>query len=134
MLSCMFIELFDELNLEEEKKKFLPEIDVLYVKLPTTVALHLVLVIEVQQGMMIMKHANNQPHQFVNNGSQISFILGLLQFMTAIYCEAVNLYLLTYQSTVLLCIMHFIALEVIMEMPKLYFEAFDESTKEKIGH
>lgn len=50
-----------------------------FVKFPCTLALHFVLYPEVANGMNLMKFANNQPHLFVNNGSEISFILGFCQ-------------------------------------------------------
>ena len=49
--------------------------------------------------------------------------------------ECINLYLLAYQHTVDHCIIHFVALEVIMEMSKLYLEALpDETMKEVLHH
>lgn len=51
---------------------------VFIVKFPSAVCLHFVLYPEVMQGMNIMKYANNQAHLFVNNGSEYSFIIGLM--------------------------------------------------------
>jgi hypothetical protein len=63
-------------------------------------ALHFVLYPEVANGMNLMKFANNQPHLFVNNGSEISFILGFCQVQSALFCEGICIYMLTYQHTV----------------------------------
>jgi hypothetical protein len=49
------------------------------IKAPTIMALHLLLSPEVENGMRIMKFSNQQSDQFVPGGSQISFILGLIQ-------------------------------------------------------
>mmetsp|Transcript_12166 Transcript_12166/g.20508 ORF Transcript_12166/g.20508 Transcript_12166/m.20508 type:complete len:144 (-) Transcript_12166:66-497(-) len=82
-----------------------------------------------------MKFANNQPELFVRHGSQISFFIGFMQFVISIFAQAINLYLLTYQHTVDHCIIHFVALEVIMEMSQLYLEALtDEKAKEVLHH
>lgn len=76
MLICMlysFIYL-DEGGHEEEKSS----LAVLIVKLPCAIALHLSLYPEVRKGMVIMKFANNQPEQFMDSGSEISFVIGFL--------------------------------------------------------
>jgi len=96
---------------------------VLIVKIPCGVALHLILTPEIKQGLAIMKYSNNQEHLFVKNGSQISFMIGTLQYFTALYCQIINIYLLTFQHNVEDSIIHFVALEMIMELPKMYFEA-----------
>jgi len=94
-----------------------------FVKFPCTLALHFVLYPEVANGMSLMKFANNQPHLFVNHGSEISYILGLSQVTSALLCECICIYMLTYQHTVQHCIIHFVALEVIMDVANLYYES-----------
>ena len=64
----------DEGGHEEEKSS----LAVLIVKLPCAIALHLSLYPEVRKGMVIMKFANNQPEQFMDSGSEISFVIGFL--------------------------------------------------------
>lgn len=63
-----------------DKDKFQPNIAhsfaVFFVKFPCAMALHFVLYPEVANGMSLMKFANNQPHLFVDYGSEISWILG----------------------------------------------------------
>lgn len=94
-----------------------------FVKFPCTLALHFVLCPEVTNGMNLMKYANNQPHQFVPYGSEVSYFLGLNQVFSALFCEGICIYMLAYQHNVQHCIIHFVALEVIMEVSNLYFEA-----------
>ena len=118
----------------EYSRVYAGSIWVLYVKLPCALALHLYLYPEVQKGMMIMKFANNQPDQFVENGSQISFCLGVLQFVLAIYTEIINVYRLSYQHTVEHCIIHFVALEIIMELNKIYFESLNDPKLKEVMH
>uniref|UniRef100_A0A7S3IM38 Uncharacterized protein n=1 Tax=Strombidium inclinatum TaxID=197538 RepID=A0A7S3IM38_9SPIT len=58
-----------------------------------------------------------------------------MQYWASLLAEAINIYLLAYQHTVDHCIIHFVALEVIMEMSKLYLEALpDENIKEVLHH
>lgn len=73
---------------------------VFLVKFPCTIALHFVLYPEVAKGMAIMKFANQQPHLFIKNGSEISFLLGLSQVSLSLFCEGINIYMLTYQHTI----------------------------------
>lgn len=66
---------------------YIPEsLSTLIVKFPCSAALHMLLSPQVAQGMAIMKYANNQPQEFVNEGSQIAFVLGFLQYTASIYC------------------------------------------------
>jgi hypothetical protein len=118
----------------EFEKLYAGSMWVLYVKLPCAYALHLYLYPEVQKGMEIMKFANNQPQMFVSCGSEISFTLGLIQVFLALYTEVINIYRLSYQHTVEHCIIHFVALEVIMELNKLYFESLKDHNLKKVMH
>lgn len=126
MLWCMY----KYFTTEHAERDFALSEWVLYVKLPCSLALHLYLYPEVQKGMALMKYANNQPCQFVESGSEISFSLGFIQFCMSVFCEAINIYLLAYQTNVEYCIIHFVALEVVMELNKIYLESLnDESFK-----
>ena len=50
------------------------------------------------------------------------------------YCEGINCWLLSFQTEVEVAIIHFIALHVIMEIPKFYFEALGENHIKSIFH
>lgn len=63
----------------------------------------------------------------MKNGSQIAFVLGLIQVLMALFCECINISLLTYQHTTDHCIIHFVALEVIMDVSNFYAEAMMEN-------
>ena len=130
MLWCMFMSFV----YEEAETDFAQSEWVLYVKLPCSLALHVYLYPEVQKGMALMKYANNQPHQFVESGSEISFTLGYIQFFLSVFTEAINIYLLAYQYNVERCIIHFVALEVIMELNKIYLESLTDNTLKSVLH
>ena len=133
MLTCMLYSLVFNQD-GESSLHFAKDFSVLLVKLPCAIALHLCLYPEVMEGMVIMKYANNQPCAFVKAGSEISFMIGLLQFLIACYCEGINVYMLSNQHSVEHCIIHFVALEVIMELPKMYFEALSDNYLRKVCH
>jgi hypothetical protein len=104
------------------------------VKFPSAVALHLYLYPEIANGMSIMKFANQQSELFVEHGSEISYMLGFLQVFTGLLCEFVNIYMLAYQHTVQHAIIHFVALEVVMEISKMYFEALKSNKLKEMMH
>lgn len=119
MQVCMLGALWEEEEELEMSDSFL----VFYVKLPCAIALHFCLYPEVAKGMNLMKFANNQSEQFVQYGAEISYFIGFIQVFTALVTEYINISLLVGQTSVELCIIHFVALEVIMEIASLYFES-----------
>lgn len=107
---------------------------VFYIKFPCAIALHLMLYPEVAKGLNIMKFTNQQAHLFEGNGSKIGWFLGLNQVCSSIICEIINVYLLTYQHTVEHCIIHFVALEIIVEIGKMYLESLQGNALKAIMH
>jgi len=75
--------------------KFKPELMLYVIKLPCAIALHLVLYPQIDQGLRLMKFANNSPDSFVTHGSYIAFLLGFIGMLTAVVAETVNIYLLS---------------------------------------
>ena len=61
-------------------------------------------------------------------------MLGFLQVLTALLAEGINLYMLTYQHTVAHCIIHLIALEVIMDVSNMYFESLMSNQLKEVMH
>jgi hypothetical protein len=72
-----------------------------------------------------MKFANNQPELFVSNGAGLSFLIGIVQYLTALHCEIINIYMLTYQKDVEYSIIHFVALKLVAMLPGMYFASQD---------
>ena len=63
----------------------------------------------------------------------IPFLVSYVQFMINIAAEVLNLYMLLYQHSVEHSIIHFVALEVIIEIPHFYSSALiDDKLKDKI--
>jgi len=81
---------------EEYKAEFSHSFDVYFVKLPCAIALHLCLYPEVAAGMNIMKVANQQVSLFEEYTSEFAFLIGFNQVILALFCEAVNVYMLTF--------------------------------------
>jgi hypothetical protein len=107
---------------------------VFYVKFPCAIALHFCLYPEVAKGMELMKFTNNHAELFVPGGSEISYFIALIQVSTALLAEGINITLLTGQHTVDHSIIHFVALEVIMEVSSLYYESLLHNKLTKIVH
>ena len=70
-----------------------------------------------------MKYSNNNPEFFTGLGSEMSFLLGMCNALIGIYTDLINSTVLVYQKSVEYSIVHFIALHVIMELPKMYMDA-----------
>lgn len=91
------------------------------VRFVCAVALHIMLFPEVRKGLIIMKYVNNHPEKF--RTSFIPFIIGGMQYFSSIWAEFINIYMLSNQHTIEHCIIHFVALEVVVELPKIFFES-----------
>ena len=66
------------------------------IKIPCVIALHFLLSPEVENGMRIMKYANQQPHMFIQGGSELAFVLGLAQGAIAIGVQVLCLRMLAF--------------------------------------
>lgn len=75
MLFCMLLAI---IYTDSYENHFVDSREVLAVKFPCTIALHLYLYPEVTKGMQIMKFANNQHKLFYDYGSNISFLIGMI--------------------------------------------------------
>jgi hypothetical protein len=82
-----------------------------------------VLTPEVDSALKIMKLANQQSHLFIENGSEVTFLVGFVAVFIAIFNMFLGVVLLTFQHSINHCIVHFIALHVISEVSCFYFEA-----------
>ena len=61
-------------------------------------------------------------------------MIGYLQYLIALFCEGINIYMLTFQKKVEYCIIYFVALHVIMEIPKMYFESLGDHQIKEVLH
>jgi hypothetical protein len=77
--------------------------------------------------MEIMKFSNNNPEKFYE--PSIAFSIGFMQFFTSLFAEFVNIWLLGHQKSIEMCIIHFVALEVVIEMPKIYYKSTRSQNK-----
>lgn len=104
------------------------------IKVPCVIALHFLLSPEVENGMRIMKYANQQAHMFIEGGSELAFFLGFLQGLMAIAVQVICLRMLAFQHSIAHSIIHFVALEAILELPMLYFESLIDNKLKVIMH
>jgi hypothetical protein len=61
-------------------------------------------------------------------------MLGLIQVFSAILCEYVNIYMLSFNHTIKDSIIHFVSLHVVMEVKNMYFESLKNSKLKEIMH
>ena len=60
--------------------------------------------------------------------------MGFNQAVIGILAQIINIYMLAYQQTISYSLIHFVSLEVIIEFPKLYFEALAEGPIKELLH
>jgi hypothetical protein len=99
------------------------------VKIPCSIALHLLLYPEIDRGLALMKFTNNNPEKFIKGGAIVSYLIGLLIMLIGCFAEIVNLLMLAYQHRISICIIHFVALEVIADLSKIVFEATERTNR-----
>jgi hypothetical protein len=93
------------------------EFQVVIAKFICSSALHMMLCPHVGRSMTMMKYVNNHDKEFTN--PKIVFLMTYASFWVNIFAEVINIYMLTYQHNVEHCIIHFVALEVIVEIPHI---------------
>jgi hypothetical protein len=113
---CMFISVFVTGGTAYEiypNQQF----SVVLAKFICSCALHLMLYPFVERSMSHMRYVNNHPKKFTH--PNVAFAIAFSSFIINILAELINVYLLTYQHNVEHCIIHFVALEVIVEIPHI---------------
>ena len=104
------------------------------IKIPCVIALHLHLSPEVENGMVIMKFANQQCHKFVDGGSEVAFVLGLAQGIISVATQIVCLRMLAFQKSIVYSVIHYVAMIEIVEMPAFYFESLIDNRVREVMH
>ena len=81
--------------------------------------MHITLTDEAKQGLNMMKNAVN--HHWKFRSWRRAYMVGLFQASVLIFCEAVNLVLLTTNHSILDIIMNFLAIVVITEFDDFFY-------------
>jgi hypothetical protein len=84
-------------------------------KFVCSVSLHFMLYPHMARSMAIMKFMINHPHKFTN--VIIPFFCTAVFHFINLSSQSINIYLLCYQPTVETCIIHFVALKILPDMP-----------------
>lgn len=102
------------------------------VKLPLTLALHLILAPFASQGMLIMKYAVNNYRQFAQKGAQTAFLIGLAQYLVSVYCEIATTIVMVFASEVYQEIVIVLIIAVAIKLPDMYFQSFSNNELKKV--
>jgi hypothetical protein len=104
---------------------------VVLAKFICSAALHLMLYPEIANTMVLMKYINNHMEDFKH--ANLAFGIAHTSHIINLIAEFLNIYMLAYQHTVEHCIIHFVALEIIVEIPHIYMGSLiDDKMKERI--
>lgn len=107
------------------------DLSLLLIKFVASVALHFMLYPEVGRTMVLLKYTNNHPEYFTH--PRIVFMVAATAHNLNFAAEILNLFMLLYQHTVMHCIIHFVAFEIIVEIPHIYMGSLlDDKLKDQI--
>lgn len=106
------------------------------VKFVSSMALHMMLFPFVNRSLTMMKYALNHEKEFTH--PVLATLVPFVDLNINIIAEVLNLYMLLYQHTVEHAIIHFVALEIIVEIPHRYVDGLiDDKLKDLVfphGH
>ena len=106
-------------------------VSLLLIKFIASIGLHFMLYPEVGRTMMLMKYVVNHPDQFTH--PKIVQLVIFCAHNVNIAAEVLNLFMLLYQHTVEHAIIHFVALEIIVEIPHIYMGSLlDDHLKDRL--
>ena len=110
-----------------------PYYSLILVKFVSSCALHMMLYPFVGRSMALMKYVLNHNEHFTH--PTLATLVPFIDLNLNIAAEFLNLFMLLYQHTVEHAIIHFVALEVIVEIPHKYMESLlDDQLKERVFH
>jgi hypothetical protein len=86
---------------------------------------------EIGRTMQLVKYVNNHPELFTHPNTV--YLVVFNAFFINILAEILNLYMLLYQHTIEHVIIHFVALEIIVEIPHIYMGSLlDDKLRDRI--
>ena len=106
------------------------DVTVIFSKFACSCALHLMLYPKFNKSMSLLKHINN--HTYLYNNPTAAQLIAACQTVIIFGAELTNLYMLAYQHESEHVIMHFVTLEVIVELPELYMNSLVEDAQKDI--
>ena len=111
----------DIFNNEEFKIKLITFYPLILTKFFSSAALHLMLYPNISLTMGLMKYICNHEERFThpNGAFSVAFTATSINILVEIIC----CYLLLFQPTVEYSIIHFVALEVLAEIPHIYMHS-----------
>jgi len=98
-----------------------PYYSLILVKFVSSCALHMMLYPFVGRSMSLMKYVLNHYDDFTH--PDIAMLIPFIDLNLNIAAEFLNLFMLLYQHTVEHAIIHFVALEIIVEIPHRYMDS-----------
>jgi len=103
----------------------------LLIKFVASCALHFMLYPEVGRTMQLVKYTLNHPGEFTH--PRIVIVVVFTAHHINLFAEFLNLFMLLYQHTVEHAIIHFVALEIIVEVPHIYMGSLlDDQLKDRL--
>jgi hypothetical protein len=117
LIACMTFDIFRG-SKDDYKLSKLDYYSILLCKFFSSCALHFMLYPEVAHTMTLMKYVINHPHLFTN--PNIALMVPMISTIVNVLAEFINLFMLLNQHSIEHTIIHFVALEILVEIPHIY--------------
>ena len=101
-----------------------PNVSVYITRFLTSMILHMELIGDVKQGMMMIHYLNTHPEKF--SSTWIPFIIAFMQFFGGFVAEFTNLFMLATRTSVEMCITFFVAFHVLTAIDNIYAEGMSD--------
>jgi len=123
---CVLLLMESNVNDEPKFGQYPSSLKIVFVRFACCIALHMQLKSEYQSGMQNMKLVLNHDWRF-EDFVLAAFIAGLMQTVTAVLIEVVNLVVILKNDTVIDVVMNFMALEIVANFDNIFYAALGEN-------
>ena len=95
-----------------------PSVEVYITRFVASLLLHMELICDVKQGLLMLKYLNTHPEEF--EGSLIPYLIALMQSTGGFLAECTNFLMMAKRETVEYCITFFVAFHVLSAIDNIY--------------
>jgi hypothetical protein len=117
---------------DENFKIYTTGLEVFIARFMAALLLHMELIEDVKQGLLMMDYLNTHPEKFKSHA--IPFCVGFMQSIGGLVAEFVNIFMLATRTTAENCITFFVAFHVLVAIDNIYAEALVDFPLKKSLH
>lgn len=110
--------------MEEDFTFVTPNVEVYITRFIASLLLHMELICDVKQGIVMMKYLNTHPEEFEK--TLIPYAIASMQAAGGFLAECTNLLMMAKRTTVTYCITFFVAFHVLSSIDNIYAESLSD--------